>query len=76
MNVDGSNSTNLTPANPQSAYPAWSPDGKYILFRSFPGNDIDGLNVMNADGTDIHTIYTYTSSGSSFPSWSPVPGTP
>jgi Tol biopolymer transport system component len=49
MNADGSDQTRLTHSGGER--PVWSPDGKYILFSG-----LDGLNVMNADGSALARI--------------------
>ena len=51
MNADGSDQTQLTDtAAPESADPAFSPDGTQIVFEQFAGADPE-IWVMNADGT-------------------------
>jgi Tol biopolymer transport system component len=60
MNPDGSNQQNLTKGNVASFSPAWSPDGKKIVYAN------DGIWIMNADGSRQHQINTAGIS----PSWS------
>jgi Bacterial Ig domain/WD40-like Beta Propeller Repeat len=66
MNADGSGQTQLTSSPDDDINPAFSPDGtKIAFFRvGFPG----GLQVMNADGSDQHTIVEFIGRE---PSWSP-----
>lgn len=47
---------------PNPAYGSWSPDGQQILFRSASEPDSAGVTVsklcvMNADGTDVRTLW-------------------
>ena len=63
MNADGTGLHLLSAAFATS--PSWSPDGTRLVYSG-----LDGLAVMNADGSNAHTII---SSGPpiSGPSWSP-----
>jgi Tol biopolymer transport system component len=67
---DGSDLQQLTPGNRGGAFPAWSPDGQWIVFSRSVAVDLAAcpggrgeLYVMHADGTDIHRITTSTASG-------------
>jgi TolB protein len=68
MNPDGTGQTRLTTRN--SWFPAWSPDGKKIVFSEnpcyfgFSGN----VSTMNADGSEISRL----TSGCSSSAWSPT----
>ncbi len=74
MNADGSNRADLmptdwSPSNPGGGFPpswrpAWSPDGKQLAFQ-----DGNGIRVMNADGSNAHTIVPGPRSNN--PAWSP-----
>ena len=63
---DGSGLTDLTPditTNPYVEPPSWSPDGTRIAFSMHGG----WLVIMNADGTNRHTLLY----GADFPAWRP-----
>jgi len=69
MEVDGSNPQNLTDGAASDWAPAWSPDGKHILFQS----DRDGnqeIYVMNADGSNPRNL-TKDEADDFQPAWSP-----
>jgi dipeptidyl aminopeptidase/acylaminoacyl peptidase len=51
-------------------YPAWSPDGLKIAFRSYRDGNYE-IYVMNADGTGQPTRLTFGTAYDEFPSWSP-----
>ena len=64
MKADGSSVRRLTYSGGYA--PAWSPDGRQILFvRGLDGEDV--LCVMNADGSNVAVL----AEGMRDPSWSP-----
>lgn len=78
INADGTGLRNLT-NNPDSDYddyePAWSPDGRLILFTSqhftpyhLPAYEVD---VMNADGTNRRRFSPQQMGDCAEPTWSP-----
>src|SRR5437868_11439621 len=55
INAKGGEATNLTKSSSENSYPAWSPDGKKIVFAS----DRDGgmnLYLMDADGGNVKQL--------------------
>jgi len=72
VNVDGSELTNLTgktPNEPNSGFPAWSPDGKKVVYRFWDKDkSLEGLNVINLDDNSVKTL---TTGWDNFPHWSP-----
>ncbi|HEX6701213.1 MAG TPA: hypothetical protein VF101_10825 [Gaiellaceae bacterium] len=51
--------------------PAWSPDGTKIAFTTVdPGDLTTSLEVVNADGSDLHTVFSGPNQNVN-PSWSP-----
>lgn len=64
MNADGSEQTRLTVIH--GSRPAWAPDGHYIIFGG-----IDGLYVMNADGSAVTLLPTQGVNAPEFPDWAP-----
>ena len=72
MNPDGSDQTNITNDAAQQDYsPAWSPDGRKIVFvrRPIGGGVDDDVYIMNANGTNLVRL---TNDGDSFnPEWTP-----
>lgn len=85
MDADGSNVVQLTfdpyatlqmpGPSPQDITPAWSPDGKRIVFASGRNNIfwlqvLNGIFIMNADGSEVVSL-SDQGSHSGFPAWSP-----
>jgi Tol biopolymer transport system component len=68
MNADGTGVVNLTNNPADDSYPHWSPDGSKILFYSNRNGRYE-IFVMNADGSDQHSLTGYP--GDSIPIWSP-----
>ncbi len=72
MNADGSGQTQLTHNTVPDSDPAFSPDGKKIIFLTRRGADasvgMDNIWVMNADGTGQTRL---TSGGAASPTYSP-----
>ena len=66
INADGTGLRRLTRSPWPEFDPSWSPDGRFIAYRSEP-NEQPQLWVMNADGTRQHRL---TRDGG-FPDWSP-----
>ena len=77
INPDGTGLRRLTrttverpPHTTASFWPAWSPDGKQIVFVSLPNR----IQVMNADGSGLHTVFHARPIGRfGGVSWQPVP---
>ena len=73
MDADGGSEQRLTPAG---RYPVWSPDGSrfaFIRIRTGPG-DLPGnvrVMVMDANGTDLHSVGSVESNLFGPPMWSP-----
>jgi Tol biopolymer transport system component len=75
MNANGSGKTNLTRNAAPDAFPAFSPDGKYIAFSSDRGADADGRSdiwKMGADGSNL-TQLAPPDSFNWAPDWQPLP---
>jgi Tol biopolymer transport system component len=53
MNADGTNVRQLT-GEGRNHEPAWSPNGKQIVFHSFRNDDAE-IFVMNADGRGLYS---------------------
>ncbi|MBI2503122.1 MAG: PD40 domain-containing protein [Candidatus Latescibacteria bacterium] len=77
MNADGSNPVDLMEQQPEAAnsidqFPAWSPDGHQIAFRSNrAGGKIFNIFAMNADGTDPVQLTHETTNDCGSVAWSP-----
>jgi TolB protein len=65
INADGTGLRRLTRSPWPEFQPAWSPDGRFIAYRSEP-HEYPELWVMNADGSGQHRL---TEDGG-FPDWS------
>ena len=70
MNPDGSGQRNLTQHPAEDYDPAWSPDGKQILFSSNRDTDVFDLYLMDADGTNVRKVFE-TLAYRMNPTWSP-----
>jgi TolB protein len=74
MNADGTGAHNLTASvnNPDLdvSYPAWSPDGQWILFAPF-GFTGSTLSWISPDGAQAFSISTRNGDDMSEPAWSP-----
>jgi TolB protein len=64
INEDGTGMRQLTSERGDNESPSWSPDGRFIVFSS-RGR---GLFIVNADGTNIRSLYSAGNSASPF--WS------
>ena len=71
MNIDGSNARRLTNNPANDIHPAWSPDGRWIVFASTRGSGMAmnnyNLYIMAADGRSQCQL----TSGET-PEWKPV----
>jgi hypothetical protein len=71
VNLDGTGTTQLTNTPAQDIQPAWSPDGREIVFYSDRNGTAD-LYTMKADGTGVTNITnTPGQAFESQPAWSP-----
>src|SRR5205823_753856 len=77
MNADGSDPRRLTNDFALDDHPAWSPDGKRLVFTSTrqasgkPGQGWNALYVMNADGSGVKRLSPPGVTDYS-PAWSPA----
>jgi Tol biopolymer transport system component len=58
MDADGANVRRLTHDPMSNLSPSWSPDGTRILFVSDLGDEHYGIDVIQADGTERHRIFS------------------
>jgi len=72
MNANGTGQTQLTYDAELDSYPVWSPDGKFIAFRSDRSGNID-VWVMKADGTGAANRTNHTKTDC-HPDWKAEPG--
>ncbi|HMA35204.1 MAG TPA: LpqB family beta-propeller domain-containing protein [Chloroflexia bacterium] len=75
INPDGSHATRLLPGRPMDGVPAWSPDGKRIVYVfDDSGKSRLGVVLLNDDNTPgLSATITADAQGSdnTFPAWSP-----
>lgn len=67
INADGSDFHVVTSGPNNNAFPSFSPDGKYIAYRTLGASE-DGLRIMNLED---HSILQLTKEWDNFPVWSP-----
>lgn len=75
MNIDGTNTVNLSHDPGLDYAPVWSPGGNYIAFISSRGTG-HKLYVMNADGTGLTLIDDEYLTVISRPAWMPMMESP
>lgn len=69
--ADGSRVRKLTDGHAVALYPAWSPDGKQLVFSSLPKDTTHWqLAIVNADGTNSRHL-TWADGDNLCPNWSP-----
>jgi TolB protein len=74
MNIDGTDQRRLTTTDAAEDHPAWSPDGKKILFDSdYDGDGKSEIYTMNVDGSQV-TRLTSGQANDQFADWSPDGG--
>lgn len=55
MNLDGTDVRRLTHSTTNDVDPVWTPDGKWIVFRSFQGDTVQ-LEEIRLDGSERHIV--------------------
>jgi TolB protein len=74
IRVDGTGLKRLTGTKSFATDPAWSPNGKKIVFSS-ANPDAPNLDVfvMNSDGTEVERLLTKNDASDWEPNWQPLP---
>ena len=71
MNSDGSNQIRITYHPKVATSPAWSPNGRQIVFEDYTKGEIDNnFLVMDADGKNLRQL-TFQPEWRGYPDWSP-----
>ena len=70
MNPDGSEQVNLTQHPAEDYNPAWSPNGKQIVFSSDRTDGVFDLYLMNPDGKNVQKVFK-DDEYRRYPAWSP-----
>jgi TolB protein len=74
MNANGSHQTRLTHDSSFDESPAFSPDGKKIVFRGPSANGFSfEIWVMNANGSHLTRLTNDSGEGDADPNWGPLP---
>lgn len=72
VNVAGGTETQISTPSNYVLFPAYTPDGKKIVFATFDSaHTYEGISVMNADGSGITTLTGTAGSYDGYPSVSP-----
>jgi erythromycin esterase-like protein len=71
VNADGSNVVQLTEDVERLSRPAWSPDGKRIVYVRREGQYNHDLFIMNVDGSGVYRLTTDGFAMETEPAWSP-----
>lgn len=74
VNVDGSDTVNVSQCQFGGAGPSWSPDGEKIAFMSYDTGESPkkiGIAVMNADGSGHVRLTSIICDGGCSPDWGP-----
>jgi TolB protein len=66
-NIDGTNARQLTFDPDDDKYPAWSPDGKQIVFTSSRNFNVD-IYIINSDGSGLRRL-TFHEDVDTSPDW-------
>ncbi len=61
----------LTQQDIYAAAPAWSSDGTLIAFTTLSASLVPLIDVIDADGTNLHPLTTSTDADEMMPSWQP-----
>lgn len=72
MNSDGTHIKKLT-GETDGFLPAFSPDGKKIVYASNDNGQTTHIHVMNADGTNVRRLTTKSKVHDDAPDWQPLP---
>jgi TolB protein len=69
MNADGTNIQRVTPPTLSVSSPAWSPDGRHLVFVAYESEDTVAFDIIDRDGSNLQTLIRGTTYLAS-PSWS------
>jgi TolB protein len=72
MEADGTHARKLT-GKTDGFSPAFSPDGRKIVFASNDAGQTTHIRIMDADGTDVRRLTTETKVHDDNPDWQPLP---
>ena len=70
VNSDGTGLKLLTDGSANYGFPSWSPDGRYLVFRT-AGKANSDLSIIDVDTREVRSLTT-GSNHDNFPSWSPT----
>jgi Tol biopolymer transport system component len=72
-NADGSGRVRLSTGTDTDTNPSWSPDGRYVAFRSYANEGPVRLNIAHADGSGMRRLIQLPrDAAETVPLWSPA----